>query len=105
MRRNVPIPTNSATGNTTRATTENASPNPSTPTIRLSATIDPDSVERYIPARLNDSFQARLRDASSDQCSVDRIWSRSWTGVGSDPADPAPRAGVGPGSAGGPGVR
>ena len=73
---------NSTTGSTTRATTKKASWKPSTPPIRLSATIAPDSVDRYIPARLNDSFQARPRDASSDQCSVDRIWSRSWTGVG-----------------------
>ena len=39
------------------------------------ATIAPDSAERNIPDRLNDSFHARLRDASRLQCSVLSTWS------------------------------
>src|SRR3954466_13873306 len=55
------------------------------PAIKPRATIAADKTDRYMPARLKVSFQARPRDASSDQCSVDRIWRRIWTGVGPPP--------------------
>src|SRR5204863_1747440 len=80
IRSQVPMPTNRSMGSTTRATMKKVSLNPSMPPIRLSATIEPDNVDRNIEARVNDSFHARPREARSDQCSVERIWSRIWTG-------------------------
>src|SRR4029078_8723523 len=75
------------------------------PPIRLSATIEPERVERYIEARLKDSFQARPRGARSDQCSAERICGRTWTGVGAEPGATDPTTGDGAGSGGGPALR
>ncbi len=72
---NVVRPMNSTTGRMTSAKIRKPSPKLEAWATRASATIAPDSVERNIPARLNDSFQARLRDASRLQCSVLSTWS------------------------------
>src|SRR5690242_15459714 len=67
---------NSTIGRITRAKSVNPSPNADACATSASATIAPDNVDRNIPARLNDSYQASDRDASRLQCSVERIWSR-----------------------------
>src|SRR5438067_1404618 len=74
---NVARPMKSTIGRITSANSVKVSPKADACATSASATIAPESVERNIAARLNDSFQARDRDASRLQCSVARIWRRS----------------------------
>src|SRR5437868_4462111 len=72
----VASPMKSTIGRMTSAKSVNASPNPDAPATKPNATMAPDSVERNMPARLNDSFHASARDARRLQCSVDSICNR-----------------------------
>jgi len=76
MRKTVPTPMNSTTGKTTSAKRRNPCPKSEACATSARATIAPATVERNIPARLKDSFQANDRDASKLQCSVERICRR-----------------------------
>src|SRR5437667_11257362 len=89
---------NNTTGRITRAKSVKDWPNPVAPPTRPNATIAPERVVRYIPARLNDSFHASERDASRLQCSVERICSRI-AGEVSAVGAASPRPGAGEGSA------
>src|SRR5256885_2839928 len=92
---NVARPMKSTTGRVTSANSVKASPKADACATSASATIAPERIERNIPARLKDSFQASDRDASRLQCSVARIWSRS----DADALAAATWPGAGPGSA------
>src|SRR3569833_3030702 len=64
-------------GRIANANSTNVCPNDDACPTRANATVAPERVDRYMPARLNDSFQASDRDASRLQCSVERICRRS----------------------------
>src|SRR5438552_1410607 len=76
----VPTPRKKTTGRSTSEKTLNASPNVDAWATSASATTLPDSADRNMLDRLNDSFQVSERVASRLQCSVARIWSRTATG-------------------------
>src|SRR5258706_9376428 len=94
----VVMPMKRTIGRITSANSVNPSPNSDACATRARATIAPVSVDRNIPARLNDSFQASERDASRLQCSVERIWSRI-AGETSSFVTGSPMRGAGAGSA------
>ena len=91
---------NRTTGRITSAKSRKPSPKSEAGATSASATIAPDNDDRNIPARLNDSFHARLRDASRLQCSVLSTW--SWIASGVPPSVGSDGPGVGAGSAPGP---
>src|SRR5688500_13445175 len=98
-RSTVPTPTSSTTGRITRPKRRNPSPKLEACATRARATMAPDSVDRNMPARLNDSFHASDREASKLQCSVERICSRIAGGMAPPTLDVSyPPVGVGAGS-------